>query len=162
MSVDLNIRKEMFSMAYISAIAAQVGLEVSNTKYEAGSVDGMLTPGRGKSRQLNFQAKATAQDVLRDEYVAFRLNKKNYNDLCDPGVTVPIILVVLIMPDDMNEWLTHTADELTLRRCAYWTSLRDKSETEQETETIHIPTVKMFDQNQLADMWSRVRNGGLP
>ena len=160
--MDLNIRKEMFSLAYISAISARVGLEVSNTKYEAGSVDGMLTPGRGKSRQLNFQAKATSQDVLRDDHVAFRLNKKNYNDLCDPGVTVPIILVVLVMPQDINEWLTHTSDELTLRRCAYWTSLRGEPETDQQTETVHISTVKMFDQSQLGDMWSRVKNGGLP
>ena len=122
----------------------------------------MLTPGRGRSRQLNFQAKATSQDVLGDQHVAFRLNKKNYNDLCDPSVTVPIILVVFLMPEDINDWLTHSSDELVLRRCAYWTSLRGKPETDQQTKTVHIPTVKMFDQSQLAGMWSRVKNGGLP
>ncbi len=152
----------MFSLAYISAVAARVGLEVSHTRYEAGSVDGMLTPGRGRARQLNFQAKATSQNVLRQDHVAFRLKKNNYNDLCDSGVTAPIILVVLLLPDEPSGWLTHTNEELTLRRCAYWFSLRGEPETDQKTKTVHIPTDKMFDQHQLNDIWSRIRTGGLP
>ncbi len=160
--MELNIRKEMFSLAYISAVAARLGLEVSHTRFEAGSVDGMLTPGRGRARQLNFQAKATSQDVLRANHVAFRLGQRNYNDLCDPRVTAPIILVVLLLPENVDDWLHHSEDELILRRCAYWKSLRGEPETDQQTKTVHIPAVNMFDQVQLAAMWSRVKNGGLP
>lgn len=54
----MNIRKEMFSIAYIGAVAARLGLEVIKPGYDFDSVDGMLVSSDDNASQINFQANA--------------------------------------------------------------------------------------------------------
>lgn len=56
--MHMNIRREIFSIAYIGAVAARLGLEVVTLRYDFDSVDGMLVSSGGTASQINFQAKA--------------------------------------------------------------------------------------------------------
>ena len=151
---------EQFSFAYVRAVAAHADCEVSDNHYPGlNSRDGSISAGWGRHPQINFQAKATSQDVLRDGSVRFRLPRSDYDNLRRRD-TVPHILIVLLMPKDDADWLNQTSEELTMRRCAYWMSLEGKSESPNvSTVTVHVPVSQMFDTEQLRDMMNRVDRG---
>ena len=152
-----NRHKELFSFAYINAVAARVGFEMSLKRLDHDGVDGRLESLDAPARQINFQAKSTSRnEVWKGDHIAFELPITNYDQLRDTEATVPAILIVVLLPADPADWLTHTEDQLCLRRCAYWLSLRDEPEvSNRNSKTVHIPTANMFDQHQLVSMLSR-------
>ena len=152
-----NRHKELFSFAYINAVAARVGFEMSLKRLDHDGVDGRLESLDAPSRQLNFQAKSTSRnDVWRNDHIAFELPITTYDQLRDTEAAVPAILIVVLLPDDPNQWLTQTEDQLCLRRCAYWLSLRNEPEVfDTNSKTVHIPTANIFNQDQLLDISSR-------
>jgi hypothetical protein len=44
---------------------------------------------------------------------------KTYDDLRDPGVGCPRILVLLVMPEDESAWTEQSEDHLLIRKCAF-------------------------------------------
>ncbi|TMQ03035.1 MAG: DUF4365 domain-containing protein [Deltaproteobacteria bacterium] len=52
------------------------------------------------------------------------MKPKNYDDLRHTDYVTPRILVVVFVPEQVADWTTHTEQELTMRYCAYWASLR--------------------------------------
>ena len=161
--MDLNRHKEMFSIAYINAVAARAGLEMKKIEYDVDGVDGMLVSSDGPAPQVNFQAKSTSKDdVWRENHIAFPLKIGNYDSLRAPNF-VPRILIVVLLPDDIEDWLIQTPEQLCMRRCAYWISLRNEPEVANtSTKTVHIPAGNIFDQVALTDMLDRIGRGGLP
>ncbi|MGL4550283.1 MAG: DUF4365 domain-containing protein [Gemmataceae bacterium] len=88
---------------------------------------------------------------------------KNYDDLRGPAVLVPRILIVVLVPDDLNDWLGHSEAELVLRRCAYWTSLRDSPPSANQTsQTVQMLKAQTFTATSLSAMMGRIAAGGLP
>ena len=81
--MHLNTRKERFSLAYINAVAARSGVVVSEPPVDRSSIDGMLMADFGRSAQINFQAKASSRDVMREGHLHFPLPRKNYDDLAE-------------------------------------------------------------------------------
>ena len=58
---------------------------------------------------------------------------------------MPRWLVVLFVPEKVDGWLECSASDITLRHCAWWTSLAQANETENTTSvTIHLPRVNLF------------------
>ncbi len=114
-------------MAYVKALAARAGFTTSVPQPDRDSVDLRIMAGGSCRPALDLQLKATANlaepkaGVLR-----FRLPIKNYNDLRVETQT-PRLLVVLELPPDESQWMTLTADELVLRRRAYWMSLQQEA-----------------------------------
>ncbi|GGA57742.1 hypothetical protein CYANOKiyG1_78860 [Okeania sp. KiyG1] len=65
---------------------------------------------------------------------------KNYNELRLKNRYPPIILIVVIVPEQINEWLQQTEVSLCLKRCGYWLSLEGAATTEnRESITVSIP-----------------------
>ena len=154
--INLNTRKERFSLAYINAVAARSGVVISKPPVDRSSIDGMLMADFGPSAQINFQAKATARDVMREGELRFPLPVENYDDLRRTG-TVPLILIVVLLPsDDTEDWLHQSEDALCLRRCGYWLSLEGRKCVDSaSTITVRIPRRNVFDSAQLADLMDR-------
>ena len=158
--MNINEMKERFSFAYIEAIASRAGCWLADPRVDRDSVDGILMgESEGRPSTIHFQAKATAQDVLKGGNLNFHLPMKNYNDL-RADTRVPRILIVLRMPDEIGEWLNQTDDELCQRYCAYWLSLKG-SPTVPNTHniTVQIPTTNMFSSEQLTDLMAKVERG---
>lgn len=117
----------------------------------------MSSDGRGA--RIEFQAKATSRDVLRDENVHFPLPVKNYDDLRADTLT-PRILIVVLMPRETERWLTQTRDELCLRHCGYWLSLDGLPAVPNTTSvTVPVPTSNVFGSSQLRDLMTRADIG---
>lgn len=80
-----------------------------------------------------------------------------YDDLRADTVSVPRILVVLFLPEDAENWLTITPNELLLKNCAYWTSLRGAVASSNKTgETVYLPKAQILGTNNLIDIFTRL------
>src|SRR5262249_25518326 len=106
--------------------------------------------------KLQLQLKATAQQiVLKDTHVAFPLPIKNYNDL-RKRTMIPRLLVVLLLPPTLEEWLHQTEERMVSTKCAYWLSLLGQPDVANEaTITVHIPRQNAFTVDNLRDLMER-------
>ena len=159
--MQLNDQKEDFSFAYIMAVAAQAGYWVEFPRRDRRSVDGVIRSDFGKQPAIRFQAKATAQPVMRGDGIHFPLPVKNYDDLRVETIS-PQILIVVLLPSDTNDWLSQSQDELCMRRCGYWHSLAGEPEIPNtSTYTVRIPGRNVFDEHSLTDLMQRATEGEL-
>ena len=157
--MDLNTRKERFSLAYINTVATYANCEVLEPQVDRGSVDGILK--RDTIEEIiGFQAKSTSRNVLSSDgrQLHFPLSIRDYENLRNS--TRPFVLIVVLLPDDESEWLTQTGDELCLRHCAYWLSLERRPEVGHSSNiTVHIPITNVFSRSQLADLMDNAVSG---
>lgn len=158
--MDINQRKARFSLAYIEAVASHAGFQVVEPKVDDDSVDGILLGDFGHRPRIEFQAKATARDVVRGQNIHFPLRLKNYSDLRIEVIN-PRILIVLVMPESLDEWLTQTQDELCLRHCAYWLNLKGKpAVSNADNVTVQVPTANLFSSDRLISMMDATERTG--
>ena len=156
-----NTLKERFSLAYIQAVAARAGYGVMEPKVDVDSVDGLVRSSVGRRPQIEFQAKATSGIELRPDHLPFPLKLKNYDDLRAETVN-PRILIVVLLPDHEQDWMSHSEDELIMRRCGYWLSLSGQpavTNTAQVTEK--VPRSQLFSADQLKELMTRASTGPL-
>ena len=150
-----NDKKERFSMAYIAAVAAHAGFHVVKPELDRDSIDGILMCDEGRRPRIEFQAKATARDVMGDEALSFPLVVKNYNDL-RADVIIPRLLIVVVLPADEEAWLDHSEEALILRHCGYWASLAGAPERENTaTVTVPIPRHQRFDSDAVKALMAK-------
>jgi hypothetical protein len=83
---------------------------------------------------------------------------KTYDDLRDPNVGCPRILVLLVLPEDELAWTEQSEDHLLIRKGAYWTSLKGRPTT-MNTATIRvpIPRANLFSVEALNRLMDKVR-----
>ncbi|EDX74956.1 hypothetical protein MC7420_830 [Coleofasciculus chthonoplastes PCC 7420] len=164
--MDSNIQKEEFSYAYIYAIAATTGCAVqrTTTPLDRLGVDLIIT-GINNQDIIDFpllyvQVKCTSRQVLTANSLRYPLSVKNYEELRIRDRYPPLILIVVIVPDQVNDWLNQSEAELCLKRCAYWISLAGKAPTQnQETIIVYIPRENIFTANVLKTMMQRITAG---
>ena len=151
---------EQLSFAYVRAVAAQADYSVRDNMYpDLNSVDGSIKAAWGNRPQIDFQAKATTQDIVRPDTLAFRLDKDDYDNLRHRD-RVPHILIVLHMPRDNSDWLSQTDDELCLRYCAYWMCLEGMpASSNKYTVTVHVPRSHVFNGSQLDSLMDKANRG---
>jgi len=107
--------------------------------------------------RLRFQLKATRQQLIyANGRYSFPLEVKHYNDFrLAAGCDSPIYLVVFQMPDVEDQWLSCTAEELIVRRCLRWVSLRNApapKKDDQETITVYIPEKQVLTPEALREL----------
>ena len=168
--MDINHRKEQFSRAYVRAIAAVAGFGTGTPEPDHDSIDLVFfkkseeeAEGRNYSApRVEAQLKCTAQNVIRAGALHFPLEAKNYNEL-RRKVLVPRILVVHCIPSDIAEWLEHSEQQLLLRHCSYWVSLRDLPLSTNATRvTVQVPQANKFTPQALSEIMERISRGELP
>jgi len=162
-----NNQKEQFSIAYVRAVAAAAGFKIYREEVDDESVDiGVARSGGSgtvRSPHCDIQLKCTSQDVLDNTAVRFPLPLKNYNDLRTTDLHVPRILVVLLVPDLVPDWLVQDEEALLLRHCVYWRTLRGEPATTNDTSvTVVIPRVNIFGVVALEGIMNRIEQGDQP
>lgn len=165
--MDNNECKQQFSFAYIRAIASAAGYVVSEPAVDEDSIDLTISGkgGKGKicSPKLDLQVKCTSRDLTHSDYLRFPLKKKNYDDLREPRVLVPRILVVVLVPQNINHWLRQSEKELRVHHCAYWYSLRQCPDIINKTSaTLSIPRSQVFSRKNLRKLMVTIEAGGTP
>jgi Domain of unknown function (DUF4365) len=99
--------------------------------------------------RLRFQLKATRKVLTYShERYSFPLEVRHYNNFrAVAGHDSPIYLVVFQMPHDETEWVTCNPEQLVLRRCLRWVSLRNApvlENADQENVTVYLPEAQVL------------------
>jgi hypothetical protein len=166
--VDINKRKEEFSLAYVRAIAAAAGCGTKTPTPDDHSVDIeliRLSACDGEDikvvdPQLGIQAKCTAHEFPKNGVIKFPLPLKNYKDLRKVKLSVPRILVIHTIPAEIEHWLLHSEEGMLLRRCSYWVSLKGQPEkTNTDNVTVHVPRANIFTPATLLAIMERIEKG---
>ena len=162
------------SYAYLHAVAAHAGVncKVGSRHDDNAGIDAELTgwgpfPEGGYLEEvdLKVQLKATIKSPVANEncwsYSLTGIHR--YNDLRSEAIAAPRILVVLFLPDQQTDWLSHAEDALILRKCAYWVSLRGAEASDNNTaQTVYLPKAQRFDPNGLKTLMARLSRREIP
>jgi Domain of unknown function (DUF4365) len=165
---DVNNLQCEFSIAYVRAVASAAGfwMQEASRAFDADGIDLMLMArgemGLTRSPKLEVQLKSFRGSVAEDPF-PYDLAVKNYDELRDGDGQLPRILVLVVIPQGMEDWVSHDEDQLLLRRCGYWLSLRGQPATE-NTSTIRVkfPRSQVFDVVNLQGIMERVGRKAAP
>jgi hypothetical protein len=165
-----NDVKAELSYAYLHAVTTRsgVGCEVSGRLSDGAGVDAVLRvrerlapPPSLVEFTVDVQLKATSgEPTSKDNRYSFWLIKKHYDKLRMTEIRDPRILIVLFLPPDPTLWLEHTVDALLVRRCAWWVSLFDAPQTDNQTgQTVYLPQQNVFCVPGLRALLARLATG---
>lgn len=170
--MDLAQQQEQFSFAFVQAVASVAGVNTARPRVDEDSVDVHFSVHRDfllasgmtakfPAPQMDAQPKTCRRDILRGDGVHFPLEKKNYDDL-RATTCVPRILIVVLLPKDLSDWLVQRPDELALRHSAWWMSLRGMGPTENTSGvTVTLPRTQGFCPDGLTKLLAGIAEGAL-
>lgn len=160
-----TIHQEDIHISYIMALCASADISYEKQQHDADSTDGIikkritLPNGGFFDSQLRLQLKSTSspsQYSESNDTIRYKLKAKNYNDLCTPSVT-PIILGLLILPEDTNAWVQWSTDELLIKGCMYWANFASSSRTDNQSAiTVNIPKNHIVNQTFLSEILEKI------
>jgi len=155
--MDPEVQKEQFQRAFVGALAAHAGLNPGQDSVDDDSVDLRLKAkgvvgGIFRNPQIEFQLKCTFRDLINGDTLAYSLSIKNYNDLRADDLLCPRYLVLLVVPREPAEWLSHSEDCLTLYHECYWMSLKGYPERDTKNVTVHLPIKNRLRTSTLEEM----------
>ena len=168
-----NIESEL-SYAYLHAVAAHAGVacKVAGRHDDNAGIDAELTawgtfPDGGWRTEIDVkvQLKATVRPPATvGNCLSYNLQGiARYDALRTETVSTPRILVVLFLPPIESEWLCHTTESLSLRKCAYWVSLRGAPESNNASaQTVYLPSAQRFDSDGLRALMASLSHNRIP
>lgn len=137
---ELNSVKNKLAKAYIHALAAKLNyvFQESNGDLDGMGIDFQIFNRRvGTSRtvgsesdQINLQLKGvsvtrTAMFRETDTYIEYNLTRA----LEPVGSNFYLVVVQLLEENELENWITHNADSLTLKKCAYYIKVQSTLNT---------------------------------
>ena len=158
-----DIESEL-SYAYLHAVASHAGMSchVGSRHEDNNGIDATLTAwgpfasgGYLTEVTIKVQLKATScvPDSDGENLSFFLKGVGRYDDLRTETVSTARILVVLFLPPDAEMWLEHSSEQLALRRCAYWQSLRGAPATSNASgATVKLPIGQEFNAQALRNL----------
>ena len=131
--MTIQNKEAELSYAYLHAVCSKAGFSCKqgDRHDDADGIDAIITY-RGdldytylKKIPLNVQLKATIKKPIeKDGCLSYFLKGVNrYDNLRKKDSPVYKVLVVLFLPDNPDEWLNISDDELIIKKAAYWINL---------------------------------------
>jgi hypothetical protein len=149
-----DIESEL-SYAYLHAVAARAGfacqasdrlsdihgIDATVRVLERLSPDSVLT-----DFTIDIQLKATIQNLSEiGGKFSYSLPIVQYDKLRSQSAANQKLLVLLRLPENSDEWLRLNEEQLVMKRCAYWVSLRGAPEIiGQKSTTVRVPRKNVF------------------
>ena len=162
MLLSTNDIKAELSYAVLHAVAARAGFSCENGGRHADGM-GIDAVVRIKERfeddstltefSLDVQLKATSTPLTHNNgRYSFALKAPHYNKLRTTSADVQRLLMVLMLPEDENEWLEKSPESLVCRRCLRWISLRGAPEGNETSTTVYIPEGQVVTPDALREL----------
>jgi hypothetical protein len=158
--MDINARQEQFANAFLVTIAAVAGFSAAKPDVDNDSVDWTVASRPSRRPKIDIQMKSRRiEDADRDDLIRYDLKRKNYDDLILKDLFTPRLLVLVLVPPDIANWLELTPDQLVLRRCAYWVSLAGHPPTDNETTVrVSVPRANLLNVASLEGLMQRAND----
>jgi hypothetical protein len=129
-------RKEWFSRAFLTAVAAAAGYPVELRLNDIYGVDATVYDS---VVGVDWQLKGTASPDFTSTGLRFDLDVRTYN-LLRITRNASAYLGVVVLPSDIDNWISQSANRLLLRHCGYWVKLTGLPPTSNTTKIrIHVP-----------------------
>ena len=153
------------SYAYLHAVASRIGAacQAGTRQFDNAGIDATVLIIRDlgtplTEHVLHVQLKATINRKPEiDGHIPYSLDIEQYDKLRGKSATFERILVVLFLPESEDNWLDHSVNELVLRNCAYWVSLRGAEESNNtRSQTVYIPVKQVFSPDGLLDIFKKL------
>lgn len=159
-----SARQEAFAASYIRAVIAIAGCSVARPETDDDKIDFIATSRvRGSAfnkPKIDIQSKCKIGDLPVGDPLSYQLDIETYDNLRDPQVTNPRILVVVFAPHHIDEWTVQKEEQLAMRHCGFWTSLSGEPEvTGQASKAVHLPRANIFTPHALQAMMVNASNG---
>ena len=149
-TTGLNDIKERLSVAYLAAVTARAGYQISHLSIDKQSIDATVRPITGLKLSVDFQLKATSAECIHGTNVIFDVPINNYNHLRDTKCTALHYLMVLVLSKEDSIWLQQNEERLLVSGCAYWLDLRGRDASpNRDSVRVQIPRCQIFDANAL-------------
>ncbi len=167
LTLPSTAQKELFSFAFVRAVATVAGCSVTTPSTDYDSVDlvieSRLRGAFGESPRLEVQAKCTASPEQQADALVFDLPSKNYHDLRKRSL-VPRILLVAIVPGELpDDWVKFSSMGLLLKTTAFWHSLHGAPDVNNSsTVRVKLPTAQPFTVDSLKALMQRIADGERP
>ena len=169
-----NVKAEL-SYAYLHAVASRAGFSCKpGDRHDDGAGIDAFVSAYGRLAEdsvltqftLNIQLKATSQKRRsprgRDDVWSYSLELPHYDKLrvSTAETASQQLLVVLYMPEQDARWLSHSADQLVTRRCAYWMSLQGApASTNATRQTVYLPRANVMSADELSAIMTELSRG---
>jgi hypothetical protein len=162
-----NDSKESLSFAYLSLLAGINRLSIEKPMKDKGVDARILAQIQDSQIQIGVQLKSTTikNCQFEDEILIYLLDNGNYVQLIASKQQVPLILVLLVLPEDVNTWLMFEPDALILRSTMYWVCLAEEPASTKSKIPVKIPIQNQLTVHSLtqimnvvyADFWEEVK-----
>ncbi len=156
---------EDLHISYIAALCAASGVSYDIQRHDDDSTDGIIKKriilGEGLfcDSSVRIQLKSTAsasQYEDKGDHIRYRLRVKNYNDLC-MRATTPIILGLLILPEDDSEWVRWSTEELLIKGCMYWAEFSGEEKEDKDSSVyVRIPKENIFNRETMLNILEKI------
>ncbi|ESQ88977.1 hypothetical protein ABAC460_14445 [Asticcacaulis sp. AC460] len=157
-------RQEAFAGAYIRAVCATIGYSISKPETDHDKVDFIIS-SREKGSVLNkpkidLQSKCRMSGIATEDPIAYSIDIETYNNLRDSRVSNPRLLILTLVPNSTSGWMSQSEEQLVLKHCSYWISLKGQPETKNSTGiTVYFPRANLFTPISLKEMMIKTGNG---
>jgi hypothetical protein len=152
--LSMSDMQDLYSMAYVQAIIAAAGFDISKTGLDRNGADLQIEHLQRDGfvptyDRLIVQVKCTyAHGVEEDNTIHYPLPLHNYELLRLEKIVPRILVVVLVPRPELNTtepWIECVAQHTIFRYRAYWLSLMGaEPTTNQGSVTVRIPIDKPF------------------
>ena len=127
-----NRIKEQLSISYLRAIASYLGseLQIHGPLIDDEGIDVTIRPPQSRflncvntKPTIDVQMKCTSNPKFDSsgDNVLFNLDRRIFSRMQIEGVS-PLLLMVMILPEDIDEWVYNTDDGLIMKREMLWYS----------------------------------------
>ena len=159
-SMDINARQEQFANAFLVTVAAVAGFTAAKPDVDNDSVDWTIASRLPRRPKIDIQMKSRRiEESDTDDFIRYDLKRKNYDDLILTNLFTPRLLILVLVPPDIGSWLELTADQLVLRRGAYWVSLAGQPPTDNEkTVRVSVPRSNLLNVASLEGLMQRAND----
>lgn len=161
LGISRTAQQECFGDAFLLAVAGAAGCAVSLRRPDDDSIDWTLSCRLSRRPKIDVQMKTWTGGDDSSDPIRYPLKRKNYDDLILTDVLAPRILVLVMIPQGIEEWITSSVGQLVLRRCSYWVSLAGQPQSDNETSvTVSVPRANVLTVNALQGLMRRINEGG--
>ncbi|MBF5094745.1 DUF4365 domain-containing protein [Azospirillum sp. INR13] len=154
--------KERLSHAFVAMVAARAGCQVFTPEVDRNGVDLWISPVEGSlTARILIQLKATVRLARIDSgrALSFPLDRRTY-DLIRRPASCPVLLVVMDLPDDPDDWLEVDSDAAVMRGTAYWVDMRGAPDVGTKSVAVRISPDSLFDHHAILDLLERADFAG--
>ncbi|NKQ55379.1 DUF4365 domain-containing protein [Amycolatopsis sp. K13G38] len=160
---------EILQIGYLHAVAAAAKCSIATPNPDK-KLDWIVTHQSSAHTAgddevtLKLALKATKQVAASPKGDSFPFTLKNehleYLNYINP--TVNRIMVVMLLPPKIEDWIVARGDYLELRHCCYWVNLSGEAISGEKRTTVRVPTNQVFDDEALCGIMGRIGSGGRP